>query len=337
MTTQQINKLIEAAITIIAKDGTEKGIDHIAEHCNDEWTITTAEHTRIKVMLFQRKRTSIIIDLMSGAIYKTTSRNDFTDTMNEIDKNQTAQRKTQETEKFNYGITDNDYIGNSELTAGEFRVNLRKSCGGRTLEAELERITDLMHIFEESNMENQRKIQEMQSKGQPITVDFQTEVNRILQLWDLYKEYRDELKHKIFISSEEKALTESSNGSIIKTVKERTTNQSTGEMTMGSDKKPIRFLMHSVTNGVDKVKVRYSASHDDDMNLSYIIVYASSYAGELSKIFPSVINNSDIMTDYFEKDRVKIFPDSPYWTACKAAHDKFHDSMKKRKEKRMNR
>lgn len=99
-------------------------------------------------------------------------------------------------------------------------------------------------------------------------------------------------------------------------------------------KKPVRFLQYSVTNGVDKVKVRYLASYDNN-EIIYITIYADSYAGDLTKIFPNVINNTDIMTDYFERDRVVIKKDSEHWKACKAAYDKVQAANKRRAEKRM--
>ena len=99
-------------------------------------------------------------------------------------------------------------------------------------------------------------------------------------------------------------------------------------------KKPVRFLQYSVTNGVDKVKVWYSASHNNN-EIVHITVYADSYSGNLTKIFPNVINNTDSMTDYFEHDRVVIKKDSVHWKACKAAYDKVQAANKKRAEKRM--
>jgi hypothetical protein len=100
-------------------------------------------------------------------------------------------------------------------------------------------------------------------------------------------------------------------------------------------KQPIRFLQHFVTNGVDKVKVYYYGSVNKKNELVQIEVYAKEYSGDLTKIFPNVINDTDIMTDYFEKDRVKFDSSSKHWKACKAAYNKVQAANKKRAEKRM--
>lgn len=95
-------------------------------------------------------------------------------------------------------------------------------------------------------------------------------------------------------------------------------------------KSKVRFLMHAVTDGVHKSKVWYSPSTDFDGNLEYISVHADGYGAQLNKFFDNVRNETDIMTDYFDTDSVKIYPDSPYWNDCKAAMDKV---MNKRKMK----
>lgn len=92
-----------------------------------------------------------------------------------------------------------------------------------------------------------------------------------------------------------------------------------------SNKGKIKFLMYAVTNGVNKVKVSYSSSFNDNKEIAYITVYDQGYSkGDLGKIFgdENIIDETDIMTDYFDDARVKIYPDSPHWAACKAAYEK---------------
>ena len=61
-----------------------------------------------------------------------------------------------------------------------------------------------------------------------------------------------------------------------------------------------------------------------------ITVYAKDY-----KSFPQIDglqieNDSDIMTDYFEKDRLRIYPDNKYYSEAKAAYEKMTEHNEKR-------
>jgi hypothetical protein len=52
-----------------------------------------------------------------------------------------------------------------------------------------------------------------------------------------------------------------------------------------------------------------------------ITIYAKDY-GRFPKIDGlNVVNDSDIITDYFDKDRIYVTPDNPYYSAIKAALD----------------
>jgi hypothetical protein len=53
-----------------------------------------------------------------------------------------------------------------------------------------------------------------------------------------------------------------------------------------------------------------------------VTIYAKTYCDNLSDVFPAdrVENDTDTMTDYFEKDRVRILPGDPLWDeACAMA------------------
>jgi hypothetical protein len=53
-----------------------------------------------------------------------------------------------------------------------------------------------------------------------------------------------------------------------------------------------------------------------------VTIYAKSYADSLADVFPPerVENNTELQTDYFEKDRVRILPGDPLWEdACAMA------------------
>jgi hypothetical protein len=72
----------------------------------------------------------------------------------------------------------------------------------------------------------------------------------------------------------------------------------------------LQFLIHAVTRGSEKVSVRYGTFDNGN-----ITIYAKDWEGELKKVLADhlVVNESDFQSDYHEKDRVKIYPESPYF------------------------
>lgn len=99
-------------------------------------------------------------------------------------------------------------------------------------------------------------------------------------------------------------------------------------------KKPVRFLQHSVTNGVDKVRVWYYGSVDENNEIINITIYAKDYGNKLSSFFNNVKNETDITTDYFDTDRVIIDKKSEHWEAAKATYNKVQASLKKKMNKK---
>lgn len=62
----------------------------------------------------------------------------------------------------------------------------------------------------------------------------------------------------------------------------------------------IKFMKHYVQDGNLKVKVYYWKMGD------YLMIAAKEYGYSLGRIFPDSVNDTDVMTDYFDKSRVKI-------------------------------
>lgn len=82
----------------------------------------------------------------------------------------------------------------------------------------------------------------------------------------------------------------------------------------------IKFMKHYVTNGELKARVHYS-----DATLISGEVCVTLYAKDfksghaLGQMFDDEYeNNTDMMTDYFEKGRVRIPQNSPLYAAAKA-------------------
>ena len=77
----------------------------------------------------------------------------------------------------------------------------------------------------------------------------------------------------------------------------------------------IKFNRHNVTNGTAKARCYYSRTTLRD-GRECVTIYAKEYGRELGAMFPTVENETDSQTDYFEKDRVRIFAGDPLFAAA---------------------
>lgn len=77
---------------------------------------------------------------------------------------------------------------------------------------------------------------------------------------------------------------------------------------------PIRFMKHYVTDGVHKAKVWYSHYRRTTDQRLCVVLYAKEYMNDLHKIFASgYTNDTDTMTDYFDKGQVTLLDDHPLY------------------------
>jgi hypothetical protein len=91
-------------------------------------------------------------------------------------------------------------------------------------------------------------------------------------------------------------------------------------------KPSIKFQKHFVTNGTEKARVSYSHGplcvYENGRVVGTreaITLYAKDYGHALGRVFADVggyQNDTDSQTDYFDKGRVRIFPDSPLWDSA---------------------
>jgi hypothetical protein len=80
----------------------------------------------------------------------------------------------------------------------------------------------------------------------------------------------------------------------------------------------IKFNKFNVTNGTDKAKVHYSLDNRCD-GRACVTIYAKDYDRALGRVFDGeYTNNTDTMTDYFDKGRVVLFADHPLYAAARA-------------------
>lgn len=86
------------------------------------------------------------------------------------------------------------------------------------------------------------------------------------------------------------------------------------------NRKTVRFLKYSVTNGTTTARVRYSVDNHVS-GRKRVHIWARDYTDALYSVFEGVAeyhNATDIQTDYFEKGDVSLFEDHPLYAAARA-------------------
>jgi hypothetical protein len=86
----------------------------------------------------------------------------------------------------------------------------------------------------------------------------------------------------------------------------------------------LKFFWNGIkANGGKLQKCFYSNSALLHHPAGTITIYARDYSRFSSEVRSQFIveNDSDIMTDYFEEDRIRVLPDHPLYAQVKAACD----------------
>jgi hypothetical protein len=80
----------------------------------------------------------------------------------------------------------------------------------------------------------------------------------------------------------------------------------------------IKFNVFNVTNGTDSARVWYSLDNRVDRRIC-VTLYAKDYGHDLQKLFgTSYKNDTDTMTDYFDRGSVTLFEDHEHYAAARA-------------------
>jgi len=95
----------------------------------------------------------------------------------------------------------------------------------------------------------------------------------------------------------------------------------------------IKFQQYYVTNGTDKVKISYSLDNRVD-GRKCVTIYSQEYAqNTFRNIFGEIAkNDSDSMTDYFEKSRANIFEDHPQYKVAREKAEYFIQKIRARRK-----
>lgn len=98
--------------------------------------------------------------------------------------------------------------------------------------------------------------------------------------------------------------------------------------------KMIKFNTYNVTDGQAKARISYSLDNRID-GRRCVTLYSKDYSSALGQIFQNGYeNNTDAMTDYFEKGRVVLFEDSPLYAAARAKAEQVQVKLNARWEAR---
>jgi hypothetical protein len=96
----------------------------------------------------------------------------------------------------------------------------------------------------------------------------------------------------------------------------------------------MKFMRFYVESDEGKrVKCDYSYGKTPD-GREYITIYAKEYGPQL-RFLPACENNTDTMTDYFEKDRVRVYESDGLYPEVKARFDLNYAADKARLEKKV--
>lgn len=91
----------------------------------------------------------------------------------------------------------------------------------------------------------------------------------------------------------------------------------------------VKFMWNGIKVDGKLHKCYYSTSPLTHYPAGTITIYGKNYT-DLPVIEGLAIeNDSDIMTDYFENDRIRVLPDSKYYAEVKAACEKQNEHRKK--------
>ena len=86
----------------------------------------------------------------------------------------------------------------------------------------------------------------------------------------------------------------------------------------------LKFNLHNVKNLDTGKKCRVSYSLDNRVDgLKCVTLYAKGYQDDLFPCFQDTRNESDGMTDYFERDRVNLFEYHPHYKAARKVAEKW--------------
>ncbi len=99
----------------------------------------------------------------------------------------------------------------------------------------------------------------------------------------------------------------------------------------------VKFMWNGIKVDGTLYKAHYSMggyTANSGIPANTITIYGKNYDSLPQLEGLTIENDSDIMTDYFENDRIRITPDSKYYNDAKAAYEKMNEHIEKRLEKR---
>ena len=88
----------------------------------------------------------------------------------------------------------------------------------------------------------------------------------------------------------------------------------------------IKFNIHNITDGKTTVRVFYSLDNNRNAKPE-VTIFAKDYGMQLAKIFDNVQNDTDIMTDYFDKDTIRLHEGDVGYAEARIAAERAHAAV----------
>ena len=85
----------------------------------------------------------------------------------------------------------------------------------------------------------------------------------------------------------------------------------------------VKFNRYFVTDGTTKARVHYSLDNRID-GRKCVTMYAKDYSDNLGKVLADAYRNeTDLLTDYFDKGKAVLFEGNPLYTTARARVESF--------------
>lgn len=122
----------------------------------------------------------------------------------------------------------------------------------------------------------------------------------------------------------------------MRTINHKQNEGNKGDKTMNTTMaKKIKWMWNGIKINGKLHRAHYSKCVLINDSEESITVYARNH-GSLPQIGVDVQNNTDIMTDYFDTDRMRIRKDSQFWDPALAAFEKQESHHKAKMDKRFS-
>lgn len=99
----------------------------------------------------------------------------------------------------------------------------------------------------------------------------------------------------------------------------------------------VKFMWNGIKVDGELYRAHYSMGNyweSSGIPQGTITIYAKNYGSFPAIEGLTIENDSDLMTDYFETDRIRVYPDNRWYNEVKSACEKMNEHIEKRLAKK---